>query len=87
MEVAIATQARTKELLKEWVAAEDMETAIKAAAAAAEEYDGLYEDSAKNFLAREPQMMMLLSSFLAGRQYGVGEEAAKHKPVQETLDA
>ena len=69
------------------MAAEDMKTAVEAAAAAAKEYDGLYDESAKNLLAREPQLMMLLSAFLAGRQYGVEEEAAKHKPVQETLDA
>jgi hypothetical protein len=76
-----------EEFLKKWEAAESMQDAVAAAKGAAEEYDGLYEDSAKNLLARKPTLMMLLAAFLAGRERGVAEEADRHRPVQEVLDA
>lgn len=76
-----------EEWLKKWEAAESMQEAVEAAKMAAQEYDGLYEESAKNLLARKPTLMMLLASYLAGREAGVAEEAERHKPVQEALDA
>lgn len=75
-----------EEWLKKWEAADSMQEAVEAAQKAAQEYDGLYPDSAKNLLARKPTLMMLLAAYLAGRTDGIAEEAERHKPVQETLD-
>lgn len=82
----MATQKKVEEYLKKWEEAETMQEAVAAARGAAQEYDGLYEESARNLLARKPTLMALLSAYVAGRSDGIAEEAERHKPVQGALD-
>ncbi len=45
-----------------------MTDAVQAAKDAATAYSELYEDSAKNLLGRTPNLMLLLSAYVAGKQ-------------------
>jgi len=82
----MATQRGVTEHLKSWMEADSMQGAAKAAWDCAEEFDGLYEESAKNLLGRTPDLMLLLSAYAAGKRKGAEVEAAKHQPQQQTLE-
>ena len=86
----MATQKNVTEYLKEWQQADTMQKAVEAARKAAREFDGLYDESAMNLLARTPDLMLLLSAFVAGKEDGI--EMIKNDPQyqqpsleQETL--
>lgn len=81
----MATQRGVTEHLKTWMDADSIQAAAKAAADCAAEFDGLYTESAKNLLARTPDLMLLLSAFAAGKQAGIAAEAARHQPEQQTI--
>ena len=81
----MATQKNVTEAVKAWQSASSMKTATEAAGKAAIEFDGLYEESAKNLLGRSPDLLLLLSAFLAGKEQGIAEQKAKATSVQETL--
>lgn len=81
----MATQKQCVEYVKAWAQAADVQEATKQAVLAAKEFDGLYDESAKNLLARTPDLMLLLTAFMAGREAGIAEEAERHKPVQDEL--
>ena len=56
--------------MKVWQEATEMKVAVEAAALAAEGFDSLYEESAKNLLGRSPELMLLLSAYIAGKEKG-----------------
>jgi hypothetical protein len=81
----MATQRAVGEYLKAWLEAEAMQDAVKAADAAAREFDGLYTESAKNLLARSPDLMLLLSAYMAGKRAGEEAERKRLAPKQGEL--
>ena len=81
----MATQRAVTEYLKTWMTAETMQEAVAAAQAAAKEFDGLYTESAKNLLARNPDLMLLLSAYMAGKRAGEAAERTRLAPKQGEL--
>lgn len=82
---SVATQKQCTDYLKEWSSATSMAKAIEAASKTAKEFDGLYDESAKNLLGRTPDLILLLSAYMAGKADGIAQEKARDKTVQDTL--
>lgn len=81
----MATQKDVTDALKEWQEATSLKKAVEAAVKAARAYDDLYEESAKNLLARTPALMDLLSAVQAGRMWERHEQKKRSAPQQESL--
>lgn len=81
----MATQRAVTEHLKTWMEATTLQEAATAAKAAAEEFDGLYGESAQNLLLRTPDLMLLLSAYMAGKRAGEAAEKERHQPQQQTI--
>jgi hypothetical protein len=75
-----ATQKGVLTHLKEWQEAEEIGQATEAAQACAQEFNGLYADSAMNLLDRTPALLYLLAAYQAGLRDGLEEG---RKIVQE----
>lgn len=64
----MATQKQVLDALRVWNEATSMKEAVEAARQTAEFFDGLYEESATNLLARTPELLKLLAAYLAGKK-------------------
>jgi hypothetical protein len=85
VEVLMATQKDVTDAMKEWEEATSMKAAVTAALRAAKAFDDLYEESAKNLLARTPRLMDVLSAVQAGRLWEQHEQAKRVVPQQGAL--
>jgi hypothetical protein len=66
----MATQKDVTSYLKQWQEAETIKEAKEAAGKAARCFDSLQEQSALNLLNRTPDLMLLLSAYVAGKEDG-----------------
>jgi hypothetical protein len=72
------TQKAVMTHLKDWQEAQSFTAGTEAAAKAAREFNGLYEESAQNLLARTPDLFSLLTAYMAGKADGEAEEREKY---------
>lgn len=63
-----STQKEVLDALRRWREAEEIKEAVECAHEAAQAFDQLREQSALNLIAREPDLMLLVSAYMAGRK-------------------